>query len=247
MKMDVLTLAQANAALDTIEVRRAQFAAASAKNASDLMDAEARLGEAVIDGDNTVGALVASLRIQVDGFAAAFLVLEKRREVAQRDCRRAQAVDFRRQAARLRDELGELEGKTAKVLSELSKLENVQFDACILAAQRIGNWMPRASINVEPWQSTLECASDPGNHQPFAIPRSRQLRNQAEALDGQARDIEQELLRAAYQAPATTPAAPDTPATHTGPCFCESCKRARQNVSGDVWAAAVASGADAGA
>jgi hypothetical protein len=245
MKMDVLTLAQANAALDTIEVRRAQFAAASAKNASDLMDAEARLGEAVIDGDNTVGALVASLRIQVDGFAAAFLVLEKRREVAQRDCRRAQAVDFRRQAARLRDELGELEGKTAKILGELSKLENVQFDACILAAQRIGNWMPRASINVEPWQSTLECASDPGNHQPFAIPRSRQLRNQAEALDGQARDIEQELLRAAYQAPATTPAAPDTPAT--GPCFCEACKRARQTVSSNEWAAGVEAGANAGA
>ena len=244
-KIDVLNVQQADAVLDAIETRRAQFAAASAKNASDLMDAEARLGEAVIDGDNTVGALVASLRIQVDGFAAAFLVLEKRRTVAQLDCRRAQAADFRRQAARLRDEMGELEGKTAKVLSELSKLENVQFDACILAAQRIGNWMPRASINVEPWQSTLECASDPGNHQPFAIPRSRQLRNQAEALDGQARDIEQELLRAAYQAPATTPAAPDTPAT--GPCFCEACKRARQTVSSNEWAAGVEAGANAGA
>jgi hypothetical protein len=147
----------------------------------------------------------------------------------------------------LRDELGELEGKTAKVLTELSKLENVQFDACILAAQRIGNWLPRASTNVEPWQSSLECGSDPCNTTPFATPKSRRLRNEADDLERQARDIEQELLRAAYQAPATTPAAPDTPAAHTGPCFCESCKRARQNVSGDVWAAAVAGGADAGA
>jgi hypothetical protein len=242
---DVLTLQAANARLDAIEVRRAQFAAASAKNASDLMDAEARLGEAVIDGDNTVGALVASLRIQVDGFAAAFLVLEKRREVAQRDCRRAQAVDFRRRAARLRDELGELEGKTAKVLTELSKLENVQFDACILAAQRIGNWLPRASTNVEPWQSSLECGSDPCNTTPFATPKSRRLRNEADDLERQARDIEQELLRAAYQAPATTPAAPDTPAT--GPCFCEACKRARQTVSSNEWAAGVEAGANAGA
>src|ERR1039458_8652142 len=244
-KTDVLTLAQANAALDDIEVRQAQLVAAAAKGMTDLAAAEANLGERVLAGDDDACAGVATLRLKIDGLNAALSVLEKRRTVAQLDCGRSQAVDFRRQAARLRDELGELEGKTAKVLTVLSKLENVQFDACILASQRSGAWMPRASVNVEPWQSTLECASDPGNHQPFAIPRSRQLRNQAEALDGQARDIEQELLRAAYQAPATTPAAPDTPAT--GPCFCEACKRARQTVSSNEWAAGVEAGANAGA
>ena len=244
---DVLTLQAANARLDAIEVRRAQFAAASAKNASDLMDAEARLGEAWLAGDTTVGKLVADLRIQADGFAAALVVLEKRRTVAQLDCRRAQAADFRRQAARLREELGGLEGKTSKVLSELSKLEDVEYDGCILAAQRVGNWMPRTSINVEPWQSTLECASDPCNTTPFATPKSRRLRNEADDLERQALEIEAELAAAAYQMPTTSPEVPDPPATHSGPCFCAACRLARASVSPNEWAAACEAGANAGA
>src|ERR1035437_4913611 len=142
---DVLTLQAANARLDDIEVRQAQLAAASAKKASDLMDAEARLGEAVLDGDASVGALVADLRIQADGLAAALVVLEKRRAIAQLECKRAQAADLRRQAAAKRADLAALESKTSKVLAELSRLESVEYDGCILGAQRIGAWISRTT------------------------------------------------------------------------------------------------------
>src|ERR1035438_594747 len=163
-KIEVLNLAQANAALDAIEVRRAQFAAAGAKCGTDLMDAEARLGEAVLDGDNTVGALVANLRIQADGLTAALVVLEKRRMVAQLNCKKAQAADFRRQAAWKQSELTELEAKTRKLLSGLSELEKIEYTPCILGSQRAGAWVSRVTGQpAEEWESILECGSDPLN------------------------------------------------------------------------------------
>ena len=244
-KMDVLTLAQATAALDDIESRRAQFIAAAAKGMTDLAAAEANLGERVLAGDDDACAGVATLRLKIDGLNAAGAVLEKRREVAQLDYRRAQAADFRRQAAAKQADLAALESKTSKVLVELSRLESVEYDGCILGAQRIGAWISRTTLAAQPWQSTLEVGSDPLNSTPYAIPRSRRLRDEADALERRALEIEAELLRAAEPVP--TPAAPGdlTPATHTGTCFCGPCRRARQNVSPNEWAAAVEGGADA--
>ena len=249
-KIEVLNLAQANAALDAIEVRRAQFAAAGAKCGTDLMDAEARLGEAVLDGDTTVGALVANLRIQADGLTAALVVLERRRMVAQLNCKKAQAVDFRRQAAWKQSELTELEGKTRKLLSALSELEKIEYTPCILTAQRVGAWVSRLTGQpAAEWESILECGSDPLNSQPFATPKSRRLRDEADALERQAADIETELRSAEpMPSPAANPAAGEsTPASHTGLCACGVCRRARAAVSATEWAAAVEAGANAGA
>ena len=247
-KIEVLNLAQANAALDAIEVRLAEFAAAGAKCGTDLMDAEARLGEAVLDGDTTVGAHVASLRIQADGLTAALVVLEKRRMVAQLNCKKAQVVDFRRQAAWKQSELTELEGKTRKLLSALSELEKIEFGPCILGSQRSGNWVSRSTGQpAEEWQTFEEAGADPLNNTPYAVPRSRKLRNEAAALERQALDIEAELAAAVEQVSTTSPAMPDTSATHTGLCACGACRRARATVPEAEWAAAIEAGANAGA
>ena len=239
-KIDVLTLAQATTVLDGIETRLAQFAAAGAKCGTDLMDAEARLGEAVLDGDTTVGALVANLRIQADGLTAALVVLERRRMVAQLNCKKAQAVDFRRQAAWKQSELTELEAKTRKLLSGLSELEKIEYTPCILGSQRAGAWVSRVTGQpAEEWESILECGSDPLNSQPFATPKSRRLRDEADALERQAADIEMELRSPEpMPSPAATPAAGESPASHTGPCACGVCRRARAAVPPAEWAAA---------
>ena len=246
-KTDVLSVQTAGAVLGDIETRRAQLSGLLGEVGLKLKRAEDSLGDDWLNGDEGAARTVADLRVTVDGLTAGLGALERRRGVALIDQRRATAVDLRHQAAAKRADLAALESKTSKVLAELSRLESVEYDGCILGAQRIGSWISRTTSEAQYWQTTVEVGSDPLNSRPYAIPRSRRLRDEADALELQARDIEVELARS-EQMPTTSPVPPDlTPATHQGACFCGACSRARQDVSPNEWAASVEAGANAGA
>ncbi|MGO9231154.1 MAG: hypothetical protein ACLQKA_18345 [Bryobacteraceae bacterium] len=193
---DVLTLEAGNAALEEIEVRKAQLSAALAETGVRLAEAETGLGDAVLDGNESAAREVADLRLRVDGLNAGLAALEVRRAQALLAQRRASAEDLRRQAVQRHAELEALERKTAKHLAALSELEGVTFTRCILAAQRAPNGWERqvtagtAHIDFCDPSEALRWLS-PGN--PYLRTRSRQLYDQAIELERKATEIENQL------------------------------------------------------
>lgn len=193
---DVLTLEAANAALEEIEIRKAQLSAALAETGTKLAEAETGLGDAVLDGNESAAREVADLRLRVDGLNAGLAALEVRRVQALLAQRRASAEDLRRQAVQKHAELDALERKTAKHLAGLSELEGVTFTRCILAAQRAPNGWERqvtaatAHIDFCDPSEALRWLS-PGN--PYLRTRSRELYDQAIELERKATEIENQL------------------------------------------------------
>lgn len=192
---DVLTLEAANAALEEIEVRKAQLSAALAETGTKLAEAESGLGDAVLDGNESAVREVADLRLRVDGFNAGLGALEVRRAQALVEQKRATGEDLRRQAAVKHAELEALERKEAKHLAALSELEGVTYTRCILAAQRAPNGWERqvtatAHIDFCDPSEALRWFS-PGN--PYLRPRSRQLYDQAVELERKATEMENQL------------------------------------------------------
>jgi hypothetical protein len=193
---DVITLEAANAALEELEMRKAQLSAALADTGAKLAEAESGLGDAVLDGNESAVRAVADLRLRADGLNAGLAALEVRRDQAVFAQRHAAAEDLRRQAVQKHAELEALERKTAKHLAALSELEGVTFTRCILAAQRAPNGWERqvtattAHVDFCDPSEALRWLS-PGN--PYLRPRSRQLYDQAVELERQATEIENQL------------------------------------------------------
>jgi hypothetical protein len=217
-----LTLAAARTALDEIERRRSQFAAELARTGLVLEQAEAGLGEAMLAGDESVLHEIAELRLKADGLNAALAALDVRRVSAERDLRAATAADYRRQAAGKRAEMKELESKTERLLSQLGSLEDVHYDACILAAQRTGSWYrsafaPGAGGGLalpEPYFAPSEVLPEPiAGRAGYAVPKSRRLRDEAAKLDAMAERIEQEIGEATPAEPQNSSANPAAPSS----------------------------------
>jgi hypothetical protein len=202
METQVLTLAEAGAALDEIERKKSQLSAIQAEVGLRLEQAENGLGEAVLAGDEDAVRNVADIRLRADGLSAALVTLENRRAAALVDQRRATAADLRQQAEAKRAELAALEVKTAKLLAELSALENVPFTVSILSSECKGSWYPKTGGLQAPEAhlGCWECFADPVNPEMFHTPRSRFLRVEIADLEAKAGKIETELGAAAPRA-----------------------------------------------
>jgi hypothetical protein len=193
----VLTLAEADTALDEIDRRKSQLSIALAQTGAKLADAEASLGDAVLTGDENAVREVADLRLRVDGLNAALATLEKRRVAAALDQRRATADDLRRKAAEKRAELELLNGKTARLLAKLGELEGIEYGHHVLCAQRTpGGWQPQVTAGVsemdycDPTEVLHMGIAYPG---PYQRTRSRKLLQEAVRLEHQAQVIEDQL------------------------------------------------------
>jgi hypothetical protein len=206
-KIEVLTPAQAGAALEEIASRTALLSGALAEIGTKLQTAEADLGEAVLAGNEDAVRGVADLRLRVDGLTAGLAALEKRRATAELDMRRAAAADLRRQAAVKQNDLDSLTRKSAKLLEQLSVLEGVIFTAGILRVQQKGAWYRPGLLPVEAHHGAyVDTFPDPSNNTPFSTPRSSALRSEIADLEGKAAAIEQEL---ATPEPAPTALSPE--------------------------------------
>jgi hypothetical protein len=190
-----LTLAEAGAALDEIESRKAQLSAALAEVGSRLERAEGELGEAVLDGDEGAVHRVADLRLRVDGLNAALTVLERRRGLALVGHKHAEAADLLHQAAAKAAELGTLEKKTAKLLESLSDLEGVKYNESILVSMRAGIWYAPGQREPAAFEGLADgCYPDPTTaRHSWAEPHSKKLRSEIADLLHQADGIEAAL------------------------------------------------------
>lgn len=181
-----------------LDARKELICGAQAEAGARLADAEATVGDEILDGNDGAIRELIELRVRVDGLTAALEALERRRATAVIDRKRAEAAELREQAASKRRALAELEDKTGKLLAKLSELENVSFDACVLNSQRVGVWSaPLAGEGLgpaplAPWRGPDEVQRDPVTGR-YAVPRSRILRDEIAALEAQAAAILAEL------------------------------------------------------
>jgi hypothetical protein len=194
-KIEVLTPAEAGAALEEIASRTALLSGALAEIGTKLQKAEADLGEAILSGDEDAVRGVADLRLRADGLSAGLAALEKRREAALVGQQWAIAVDLRRQARVKRGELAKLEKQTGELLDQLSKLEGLQFSPGILSSQIFGAWYAPGLNKPESWHAGYrDVVPDPTNMEPWSLPKSRGLRKAISDLEAQAVAIEQKLV-----------------------------------------------------
>ena len=199
MKLDILTVSQADELLAQLDSREAQLSAMLATVGTRLEKSEANAGDAYLDGDETPLREVAELRLRVDGINAALEALSRRRALAILARRRAEALELRRQAAANKAELSELERKTSRLLGELSKLEGIAFTSSILSSQPLGAWLTPGYFtpNEKPFLSARELFADGGAT--YGTPRSRIVRLEIAELEKQAALIEQELTDGAAE------------------------------------------------
>jgi hypothetical protein len=206
MSDKVLTVQQADLVLDQLEARKAQFCGMLAELGARLSEAEANLGEAVLEGDESAARTVADLRLKVDSINAGLRACEKRKAAAAVDRRRAEAAAIRHQAEVKRANLADLEKKTAKLLNDLSELENVTYTRAVLCAQRTpGSWEPAVTATIRDinYLSPAEVIRYLASYDPYAVPRSRQLFVAIQELENQAAKIDSELAAGPVEAPPT--------------------------------------------
>ena len=198
LESQMKTLTEAQAAIEEIKADRMRIVGLRGELAKRLEAAEAIAGESYLAGDRGAVREIGEFEAEISLIERRALPeLDRRQARAEVELKRATAADLRQQAERKKDELALLEQKTAKHLQALSELEETEYDGCILQAQRAGEWVTlQGGLNrPAPWQGPLECTTDPTNHNPYAVPRSRRLRDEIAGLELKAGEIETGLGR----------------------------------------------------
>jgi chromosome segregation ATPase len=190
-------LAKARRRLDDVKGQRTQLVARQAELDRQIGSAQQQIGRKYLDGDRSGIRAVAELRSELEAISAALVLLDEDEQLIALDVERARALDLRRQASEKKVQLEELNGKTAKLLLELAKLEDVEFFThSILSAQPLpGAWLQHATVKPPlDYQGIPELMLNiPASERKIAVPLSRRLRKEVEDLELEATIIEQKL------------------------------------------------------
>lgn len=188
------TLAEAKSAISKIENDCAHLIENRSGIGRKLELLQSTGGQRYLSGDRGAIKEIGEFRAELDLIELSLTTLNGQRADAEVDLKRATAADLRNRAELKRSEMAALEAKTGKLLAQLSILENVQYGVGILSNQRQGAWCTANWGTPEPWHAAIvDCQSDPLNHTPFAVPKSRLLRAEIADLLHQAAEIEAEL------------------------------------------------------
>jgi hypothetical protein len=147
----------------------------------------------------TRGSKIAAARSQVEIIEHAAEAAARRVAEANLAVRRAEASDFRADAAKKRAELARLSDEARPLLARLSALMEIEFDLSLLAGQRIGDWLNIVGARPSQLCNAFELVPNQPAQFSFAVPLTRKLYDEAAALDRRAEAIEAELERAAEQ------------------------------------------------
>jgi hypothetical protein len=189
-----MTFEQVTGAISELERQKATLAAGLAATASELAEAEARIGDEFLSGNENFIETLSPLRNRFDSLNHAVVVINKRIETAGVDLMRAEIAAKRQDAALKRAQLEKLEAQTAPLLVRLGELEGVKYGPGILSCEP----SPNALLESPAYLGLAE--------RPFNVafsgsvclcPRSRALRAEIEQLEKEAIRIEIKLPRPA--------------------------------------------------
>jgi hypothetical protein len=189
------TLAAVAARIFEIDRRFAELSEQQAKAGFEIEEAIKTASAQFLETNDMAGAkVVHELETRVDMIGRAMRILEQRKHDANRDLRRAQAAEHRQRAEQLREEAAGLEKKSAKLIDELSRLQDVQFDRSILEYGRVGTWLTaQGGYNpAGPFDGPADVFAEPAaaNRGMYATSRAKRLLDEAAELDQKAETLE---------------------------------------------------------
>jgi hypothetical protein len=197
-----LTVAQVNAAIGELQRQQATITAELAATANTLAEQDAKVGAEFLAGNETFVDGLTPLRNRFDAMNRAVEVINARLASAQVDLTRAEIEEKRQQAADKRAEIAAIEAKVRPLLAKLEEIEGVQYGLGILSCEPAKNAFLAAP-------EYLGWSERPANIAfigiPFACPRSRALRNEAELLEKEAIHLEVKLNAPKPRLPRTDP------------------------------------------
>jgi hypothetical protein len=194
----VLTLSEAQAAVDKIGRDRAQLVATRVSLAEHLEIAKREMGERYLEGDRSNLTEVSGLTVELEALERALNTLDGRERTAQVELKRATAGALRNQAEDKRRQLEELNAATGLLLNQLTALEQPEspFTHSILSSQPLaGAWLGLTTLktNRDSWLGFWELQADQPGKPNLCAPLSRRLRVEIERLETEASTIEAKL------------------------------------------------------
>lgn len=190
------TSEQVKARIDSLDRRYAELCAEQAKVGFDLEHARDAASLQFLDANDLSGAkLIGDLNIKADLIARGLMLLEQRKATAETELKQATVFELREKARGLRDEAAGIEKKCDKAITELSKLQDVQYTRSVLETGRTGGWMGfRCQFSEFLSPSEMACEPVGVNRGEYAVSKSRRLLTEADALETQANEIEALLI-----------------------------------------------------
>jgi hypothetical protein len=187
------TVEAVRARVDEIDRRYAELSAEHARIGFEIEEAIKVASQRFLETNDMGGAkIVHELETRIELISRSMQILEQRKAEAEKDLRLAQAAEHRQRAGQLRDEAAGLEKKSGKLIDELSKIQDVQFDRSILECGRVGAWTtlqggynPAGSFD-NPTEIFAEPGGSPGT---YAASRSRRLLREAAELEAKAEEL----------------------------------------------------------
>lgn len=151
------------------------------------------------EGASIEDAAVATLREQIEArtIEEAIALARQRRLAAIQRSYGVEAGELRAAAQVKRGEAAEILRRCEPFLRKLSDLQGLTYDATILLAQRNGTWTG-SIITGRVLEQCNPLESQPDIGAGFFVPRSRNLLNEAEALEQQARALDSREVHQDY-------------------------------------------------
>jgi hypothetical protein len=190
------TSAAVAARIDEIDRRYAELSAQQSKTAFEIEEAIKVASHQYLETSSLAGAkVVHELETHVDMISRSMRILEKRKAEAEKDLKRAQAAEQRQRAEQLREEAAGLEKKSAKLIDELSRIQDVRFDRSILESGRVGTWLTSQG-GMKPagpydGPSDVFAEPSPANRGMYATSRAKRLLDEAAELDQKAETLDE--------------------------------------------------------
>ena len=146
---------------------------------------------------------MAEVAVEIDVISAMLPTVDAERAAAELSLEHLRVDELRSEAERKRDQLKELESKTAEFLKKLAALELVPYTGSVLSSQPApGLWLDRMTLKpATPWRSIFELVpNNPGAPENVCVPLSRRLRQEIEDLELRALELERQLEQKAVAA-----------------------------------------------